>query len=397
MRIPFPKLGGRHLVWGGVGAAVLAVTVWIILPDPVPVDLGAVDRGPLEVLVEEDGETRVEDRYVISAPVTGRMVRLECEVGDPMEAGQELARIFPLPLDTRAGSEAAGRLGAAEASLRSARAGLAGAEAVRDEARRSRERLEAVAAEVEGAVSQERLDAARTAESTASLEVDRARGVVEAATFEVNAARAALAGAGDAEGEPVLVRAPAAGRVLRLYEECERVIAAGSPIMELGDPSRLEVVAEVLSEDAARLREGARSRVTWGDGADTVTAVIRLIEPSAFTRVSPLGVEEQRVNVRLAVELGDRVLGDRYAVDVIMVVWASEDVVRVPVSALFRVDGGWGVFTVEDERARVREIELGHRGRREAEVLGGITEGETVILYPSSELEDGMRIRAAEG
>ncbi|HSG48555.1 MAG TPA: efflux RND transporter periplasmic adaptor subunit [Longimicrobiales bacterium] len=385
----------RTLLWMGVAAVVALGVVWMLRPEALAVSTAVVDRGPLEVVVEEDGETRVEDRYVLSAPVTGRLVRLQCEAGDSVTKGEVLARVYPLPLDSRAVQDASGRLGSAEALHRSARARLDQAETVRDEARRTLARLEAVSAQVPGSVSEQRLDDARATERSAALEVEQARGGVESAAFQVQSARAALLGAeAGTEGEPVPVLAPADGRVLRLYEECERAITAGSPILEVGDPRRLKVVAELLSEDAARIRDGAEARITWGEGRDTVPGWVRTIEPSAFTQVSPLGVEEQRVNVIVAFDGGEVLLGDRYAVDVTVLVWSADDVLRVPVSALFRVDGGWGVFVLEDGRARQRRIELGQRGRLQAQVLNGLAQGETVILYPSSEMEDGVRVES---
>jgi HlyD family secretion protein len=185
--------------------------------------------------------------------------------------------------------------------------------------------------------------------------------------------------------------------VLRVYEECERIIAAGSPILELGDPRRLEVVVDVLTEDAARLAVGAPARVSAGPEADTLPGIVRLIEPSAFTKVSPLGVEEQRVNVIVAFEGESALLGDRYRVDVALVAWQSDDVLLVPVSALFRSDTRWGVYVVEAERARLRVIELGERGRSHAEVRSGLEQGQVVVLYPSEAITDGARVEVPEG
>lgn len=388
------KIQRSHL-WMLVAALVVGVLVLLMLrPDPVSVETGVVDRGLVRVTVDEDGETRVRERYVISAPVTGRMVRVLCEVGDSVAAGEVLARVYPLPLDTRAGTEAARRLEAAEAAWRASRARVAQAETLWGEARRGLERLKGVAAEVPGAISPQRIDEAETAERSAAFALEQARSAAESAGHEVESARTALLGAeGGPEPEPTLVRAPEAGRVLRLYEECERVITAGSPILEVGDPADLEVVVDVLTEDAARLEEGAAARVTAGPAADTLVGHIERIEPSAFTKVSPLGVEEQRVNVIVTFE-GEPVLpGDRYRVEVSLVEWQADDVLRVPVSALFRTeDGGWGVFVARDGQAELRRVELGHRARRMAEVRAGLSEGETVVLYPSEDVEDGVRV-----
>lgn len=387
------KIERGHLAGLAALVAVALVAFLVLRPDPVPVNTAVVDHGTVRVTVDENGETRVRERYVVSAPVTGRMVRVQCEVGDNVAAGEVVARIYPLPLDTRAGAEAARRLAAAEAAWRAALARVAQAETLWGEALRSLERLRGVAAEVPGAIAPQRIDEAETAERSAAFELEQARNAAEAAAQEVESARATLLGAeGGTDAQPTLVRAPVEGRVLRLYEECERAITAGSPIVEIGDPSDLEIVVDVLTEDAARLEVGATARVTTGPAADTIVGRIERIEPSAFTKVSPLGVEEQRVNVIVAFEGASVLLGDRYRVDASLVAWEGEDVLRVPVSALFRVDGGWGVFVVEDGAAILRNIDLGHRARRVAEVRSGLSEGDRVVLYPSEDVEDGVRV-----
>jgi HlyD family secretion protein len=383
----------RRRVYIASGLAVVALLVALSLrSEPVSVDTAVVDRGPLAVTVDEDGETRVRERYVISSPVTGRMVRLECEAGDSVEAGQILARVFPLPLDTRGRAEAAGRLQAAEAAHAAALARVEQTTALWQDAVSARRRMEQVEAELPGTYSARRMDEARTAERAAELEVEQATQAADAAGHQVESARATLLGSeGRGEGEPTLIRAPVDGRVLRIYEECERAVTAGSPILEIGDPSDLEVVVDVLSEDASRLREGAPVHLTASPEADTLRGVIRRIDPSAFTKLSPLGVEEQRVDVTVALD-GDVPLGDRYRVEASLVVWEAENVVRVPTSALFRMEDGWGVFVVQDERAGVRAVEIGQRGRRQAEVLSGLTPGDVVVLYPSGDVEDGVRV-----
>jgi len=385
------KLERKHLTILTVVGVIVALVLLVLRPEVIPVETSVIERGPLRVTVDEDGETRVQDRYVVSAPVTGRMVRLECEVGDSVAVGQVLARVYPLPLDTRTRAEAAARLEAAEASRRAAEARVEQARALWSESRRALERLERVSTDVPGSVAGQRLDEARTAERTAALALQEAESVMDAAEHEVQSARATLAGSDTASSEPTVVRAPAAGRVLRLYEECERIVMAGSPILEIGDPDRLEIVVDVLTEDAGRLEVGAHARVTTGAGGDTLHARTLRIEPSAFTKVSPLGIEEQRVNVILSFE-DSAVLGDRYRVDASLVTWESDDVLLVPMSALFRSDSRWSVFLVEEERARLTHVELAHQGRSSAEVLEGLDVGDVVVLYPSETLEDGAPV-----
>jgi HlyD family secretion protein len=385
------KLTLKHLVILGLLGLAVLLGVLLLRPEPIPVDVATIARGPLRVSIDEDGETRVEDRYVVSSPVTGRLERLECDVGDTVEAGQVIAHVFPLPLDTRTRAEAAARLEAAEASRQAAQSRVEQARALWSESRRALERLERVSADVPGSVARRQLDEAQTTEHTAALALEEARSVLEAADHDVQSARATLAGSEGVAGEATLIRAPAWGRVLRVHEECERIVIAGSPVLEIGDPDRLEVVVDVLTEDAGRIAAGAPALVTMGQGHDTLRAHVVRIEPSAFTKVSPLGVEEQRVNVILGFD-GAAVLGDRYRVDVSLVTWESDDVLLVPMSALFRADGRWSVYVVAEERARLRPVEIGEQGRTHAEVRGGLVPGDVVILYPSEATAEGAPV-----
>lgn len=383
----------RWLIAAGVALAGIALAL-AFRADPVVVETARIGTGTVRETIEEDGLTRVRERYVVSSPVTGMLHRLSCEAGDTIRTGDVIARIYPLPLDTRAGTEAARRLESAEAARRAADATVTGAEAVWGEARRSLERLQGVTAEIRGAISRQRIDEAETRERAARAELERARGTADAAAHDVESARAALLGTDErTSGDPTIVRAPADGRVLRLYEECERVITAGSPIVEVGDPAELEIVVDVLSEDAARLSPGVLALVNTGPAADTMIGRVDRIEPSAFTKVSPLGVEEQRVNVIVTLTTPSGVLGDRYRVETTLVVREVSGVVRVPIAALFRVGDGWGVFAVEGGRARSRAVELGAIGRREAEVRSGLAAGERVIVHPPEDVEDGSQLR----
>lgn len=390
------KITRKHLWMLLAVAAVGAVVGLALRPSVQSVQMAAVDRGPLRVTVDEDGETRVRERYVLTAPVTGRLVRLVCEVGDVVSAGDVVGRIYPLPLDARARAEALSRLQAAEASHRAALAAVAQAEGAHGEAARAWQRLESLEAQAPGAVTKQLLDQASSAARSAELAVEQATQAAESAGHQVESVRASLLGSEGDGSQPMLLRAPAHGQVLRIHQQDEQVIAAGSPIVEIGDPSDLEVWVDVLSDDAALLKVGARALISAANGPDTLAGRIRLIEPSAFTSVSPLGVAEQRVNVRVSFEGAPPVPGDGYRVNASLVLWETDDVLRVPVSALFRVGSDWGVFVVQDGRARERTIELGHRGEKDAEVRSGLTEGERVVLYPSTELVDGARVRANE-
>ena len=336
-----PSISRRRLLWSVVAAAVAALVLWLVLrPKTVEVDFARVDVGSLRVTIDEDGLTRVTDRHVVSSPVTGQLQRITLQAGDVVVSGEAIARLAPLPLDTRMQREAADRLAAAEATARAAAARVERAEAEHRHAISTRERLEQVEADAPGAISQQRLDAARTAEWAAAAAVEEALQGARAADRQVDVARAQLLGsvpqpAPDAEvgvrvGTETLtvVTSPATGRVLRVHEADARVVAAGAPLLEVGDPSQLEVVADVLTDDALQVAPGVVALVTVPGSPDTLAGVVDHIEPSAFTRVSPLGVEEQRVNVIVSLAAAPAEwLGDRYRVSVGLVAWQGEEVV----------------------------------------------------------------------
>jgi HlyD family secretion protein len=376
--------------------AVLAVVTSVVLalrPSPVEVELSLSDRGPIEEVVEGIGKVRVRERYEVTVPVAGELVRVAVHAGDRVRAGQVVARVTAPgapPLDPRSRAEAEARLSAAlgaetEARAAVARAGVAAAQAERDLAR-AREMASGgsmAAADVEGAeaATRGRADERRMAEAA----LLRARA-------EAAAARAVLEG-GRRGGGPVEVRAPAAGAVLRVLRESGGPVAPGTPILEVGDLSALEVVVDLPSSDAVRTRPGQRARLTGWGGDGALDAVVRRVEPGAFTKVSPLGVEEQRVNVLLdPVGPGWEALGDGYAADAAVVVRRFEGVVRVPGSALFRAGTGEAVFVAEDGRARLVPVELAGRGGGLAAVARGLEPGVPVIVHPGDRVADKVRV-----
>jgi HlyD family secretion protein len=383
------------LMLGLLAAAALSALAF--RPRPVAVEVGRAAYGPLRVTLDEDGETRVRDRYVIGAPVAGRLQRIQLDEGDPVDLGAVVARLEPLPLDPRAHEQAQSRLRAAAAEKREADAQAGRASAALEEARRKLRRAERLA--IEDLLPPEDLDAARTAARTAEAELAAARSHAQAAAYDVESARAALLeGEGQGSGT-VPLRSPVQGRVLRVCEECDKVVAAGTPLLELGDAEDVEVVVDVLSSDAVHVQPGTLMLLDAGMGGEQgeLRARVRLVEPSGFTKVSPLGVEEQRVNV-----IGDLVdppgrLGDRYRVEAKIVLWEAERVLQVPAGALFRHGGGWSVFVIEDGRARRREVGIGHRSPDAAEILAGLAAGETVVVHPGDRLEDGARVRTRPG
>jgi HlyD family secretion protein len=387
----------RILALLGTAGGLLAFALW---PTPVDVDVAAVSRGPLVVTVDEEGRTRVRDRFVVSAPVAGRVLRIELEPGDRVRRGDVVARVqaeVPPLLDVRTSAEARAAIDVARAELGRARAEEQRAAAAMTQAQRELERTRRLTAA--GVLPMQELD-------VREVEARLAEKAWNAATF---AARAASAGLERAEarlapasprarnGATVAVAAPVDGVILRRLRESESFVPAGEPLVEIGDPTRLEIVVDLLSMDATRIRERARATVQLQTGAEApLDATVRRIEPSGFTKVSALGVEEQRVNVVLDVadQAGeDTVLGDAYRVEVRIVVWEAPDVLKVPMSALFRAGDQWAVYEVRDGLAQQTLVELGQQTGREAEVLAGLTEHARVIVHPGDAVRNGTRVK----
>ena len=377
-----------------VAAVVLGLlTMWLV-PTPTKVDVAAVSREAMTVTVDGEGKTRVRDRYVVAAPVAGRLRRIALRRGDAVKSGQLIAQIDPLPLsplDPRQRAEAIGRVNAAEDALREVNQMVNRNRATYDQALRDQQRSENLARS--GVISRQEVERSQTAVSTSLREYEAARSRAESAAHEVEVARAALlAGNRSVPAVSVKVHAPTGGRVLRVVEESERVIVAGAPLVEVSNPAKLEVVIELLSTDAVKVSPGAKVFIeAWG-GPEALEAQVRLIEPSAFTKVSALGIEEQRVNVIADLTATSTVLGDGYRVEGRIVVWHSDSVLQIPVSALFRTGDVWSLFVVEDGRARLRQIEVGQRTPTTAEIKSGVEADEEVIAHPANEITDGTRV-----
>lgn len=386
----------RKLLYAALAAAAAAIVAWGFFPDPVMVEVAEVRRGPLEVTVDEDAETRAREHYVVSAPVAGRVSRIELREGDRVAEGQLVAQLWAAPLTARQREEQRAKVAAAEALVREANEKLRHAEADHAQARRERERVDKLVAQ--NFLSPQGAEQSRVAETTSANEVEAARFRSRFAEAEVRAARAALYVEGALPGKPapaITLRSPVAGSVLRVPDRSERVVTAGAPLVTLGDPSRLEVVIDLLTTEAVKVKPGMPVRLEGWGGAGSLAAKVRLVEPLAFTKVSALGVEEQRVNVIADFVDPPGPLGDAFRVEARVVLWRGEDVLKLPVSALFRRGERWSVFVVEGNRARVRDVQLGQRGTLEAEVAGGLKEGERVVRHPSNDLEDGGRVRVA--
>ena len=386
------------IIIGGVVVGLL--TLWL-RPRPTRVDGAKATRGALQVTVDGEGKTRVRDRYVIASPVGGRLRRIDLRRGDAVEHGQVIAQIDPIPLaplDPRQRAEAIGRVNAAEDAKREIDRIIDLHKAAYDQARRELQRCEILVRS--GDISRQEVERAQTAVATALREYEAAKSRSESAAHEVEIARAALI-AVDRAGRsnsmaPVKVQAPTRGKVLRMLEESERVITAGTPLVELSNPSKLEVVIELLSTDAVKVSPGALVLVEdWG-GPTALEARVRLIEPSAFTKVSALGIEEQRVNVVADLIETSAVLGDGYRVEGRIVVWETENALRVPVSALFRRGENWSLFVVKNGVARLHDVEVGQRTPFQAEIKSGLEEGAEVIVHPSNQITDGASVEVQD-
>lgn len=379
-------------------AAVAAAIAMALRRPPVPVDLGAVAREPMQVTIDEEGETRARDVYVVAAPVGGRLLRVAFEPGDTVVARRSVvARLLPsapTPLDARLLAQSAARVRALDASLAAAQARVAEAEAARRLADRELERQTRLQAS--GFVAEAVLDRARTAHDQAEAALLEARRAVDAARFDLAGARAAMAPPTAPGGQgPVDLRAPVSGAVLRVLRESESVVAAGTPLLEIGDPADIEIVADLLSEDAVRVRPGAPALVEEWGGERPLHARVRRIEPSGFLKLSALGVEEQRVNVILDFDEAPAArprLGHGYRVMVRIVGWSSPAALTVPASALFRSGDTWTLFVAEKGRARRVAVKVGHINPDRAELLTELPIGARVILHPSDKVADGVRI-----
>jgi HlyD family secretion protein len=377
-----------------VAAVVVGLLTMWLRPTPTRVDVGAVSRDAMTVTVDGEGKTRVRDRYVVAAPVAGRLRRILLRRGDAVKAGQLIAQIDPLPLsplDPRQRAEAVARVNAAEDAKREIDRMVERNKATYDQARRELERSEILVRD--GYASRQELERSQTAVSTSLREYEAARSGAESAAHEVEMARAALLARNQSSpAASVKVHAPTDGRVLEVVEESERVVVAGAPLVQVSNPSKLEVVIELLSTDAVKVSAGAKVFIeAWG-GPEALEARVRLIEPSAFTKVSALGIEEQRVNVIADLTAPSSVLGDGYRVEGRVVVWHSDSVLQVPVSALFRSGDVWSLFVVEDGRARLRQVEVGQRTPLAAEIKSGVEADEEVIVHPANEITDGTRV-----
>lgn len=393
----------RTIIVSVLALIVLAAIAHLFWPHPVPVDLAPVARGGLRVTVNDEGRTRVRDVYVVSSPLPGRVRRIDVEVGDPVTAAETLlASINPTKpgfLDVRSHAQAEAVVKAAEAA-----AALARAEAKREQAelvfaRSDLERARTLVAK--NTISQRALERAELDVKIREAALASATAALDVRQFELEQARAALIMPMDVPGPDshlqccVEIRAPVTGAVLRLLHESEGVVVAGTPLLEIGDPRDLEIIADLLSTDAVKISADADVTIERWGGEGLLRGRVKRVEPYGFTKVSALGIEEQRVNV--IIDLTDpperwRALGHGYRVDVAITLWQDDDILKLPLGALFRDGEAWAVFLATDGRAAVRHVEIGHRNEHFAELTTGLDAGDLVVLHPSDRLSDGISI-----
>jgi HlyD family secretion protein len=384
-----PLLGGVLLL------VLIVIGLW---PRPVPVEISRVTRGPMVVTVDEEGMTRVKNRYIVSAPVAGQLRRIDWKAGAVVEAGVTVLAT----LETR-GSDFLDARGQAQAEAR-----VRGAEASREAAAAQHERASAAAKMFtvdferlkqlfdRKVLSIQEFDTAQMRATTAQQDERAAEFALKVAEFELEQARALLSRElPGGSAEPLVITSPVSGRILRVLQESSRVVPGGFALMEIGDPADLEVRIEVLSRDGVAIRPGAHVTLEQWGGPEPLNARVRLVEPSAFTKISALGVEEQRVYV--VADFVDPIekrpsLGDSYRVEARVSTWESPGALHASAGAFFQRNGEWQTFVLDGSRARLRSIKIGHNNGREAEIIDGLKEGDEVIVYPGDKVTDGARV-----
>lgn len=391
----------RRGAWIGVVALVVVGAAWFAWPRPIPVDLATVERGPMAVTVDDEARTRVRHVYTVSAPVTGKVLRSPRHVGDEVVADETIVAVVqpvePSLLDVRSREEFTAALAASDAAVALAEHEVERATAALAFAESERERAEALAGSA--VIAEVALDRARVEVETQAHALASAKAQLDVRRGERASLAARLAVPGETGGPKqsawsVELRAPASGRILRIVRESEAVVPAGTPLIEIGDPLDLEIVADLLSTDAVQVEVGSPVAID-GWGGPPVRGRVGRIDPAGFVKVSALGIEEQRV--RTIVDLVDPPeawsrLGHDFRVIVHVTVWSADDVVTAPVSALFRAGEDWAVFRVEGGRARITPVEIGRRNDREAEIRSGVLPGDGVVLHPNDRIVDGSAV-----
>ena len=393
--------------WGiiiAVAVAVILLIVYGFLPRAVPVDTAKASRSSMSVTVDEEGKTRIKEKYVISAPVSGFMRRIRFEAGDAVKKGQVVVELEPLRssvLDPRSRAEAEAAVLAADAALKAAEENSQRAAAEAGYAKANLVRIKKLFEQ--GYVSKDEMEHAETEAKRTEAGRLSAEAGVKVARFELDKARSVLQYSADEggvkSGRAVALRSPVDGRILKLYRESEGVVNSGEALIDIGDPDKLEVRVEVLSADAVKIKPGTPVLFKRWGGEPVLSGIVRIIEPAGFTKISSLGVEEQRVVVIAdfaSANEGKKSLGDGYRVEASFVIWEGKDVLQIPASALFRKGEAWAVFIVKNKRANQRQVEIGHRNGLVAEILSGLSEGEEVITHPDDSIREGTHVSDQE-
>ena len=394
----------RMMLWGAPGLVLLAALVYTFIPQPVPVDLVEARRGELVTTIDEEGETRVRDIYVLSAPVAGRALRIEAEAGDKVIAGEtvvaEIEPIDPAFLDPRSEAQALADINAAESARQLTLARVDSAKAELEFAESELQRARRLVSD--DLISEHALDEAERGFKTRKAELATARAALQVSSFELERARAQLVSPTETHERHVRckcvpIHAPVNGSILRVLHESEGVVTAGEPLVEIGDPGDLEIVTDLLSTDAVRALAGQRAIIERWGGEQVLEGRVRRVEPFGFTKVSALGIEEQRVNVIIDITSPPESwaqLGHGYQLETRIVLGELEDALKLPLTALFRDGVHWAVYIEDDGRAQLRHVEIGERSQLEASIQQGLQAGERVIEHPGNRIADGVRITA---
>ncbi|MGA8259869.1 MAG: efflux RND transporter periplasmic adaptor subunit [Arenicellales bacterium] len=397
-----PVTKRRVLFWTPFAVLLAAGLAWLFRPQPVPVDIATAQRGEMRVTVDEEGETRVRDVFVVSAPVAGVKQRIDLEVGDPVAANKTvLTSIVPTSpefLNPRSEMQAQATVKAAEASLELAHANVRRARAEFAYAQSELERSRRLARS--GNISESALESAERELETRRAALEESQAQIGVREFELQHARAALVPPSEsrpesADCECVHVYSPIDGRILRIPSESESVVPAGAELVEVGDPANLEIVVDLLSSDAVKVSSGQDVIIDdWG-GDEPLAGVVRRVEPYGFTKVSALGIEEQRVNVIIDIKSPRedwKNLGHGYRVEARIILWQSNDALNVPLTALFRQGEQWAVFKIDNGIAHTRIVKVGHQNGIQAQILDGLKEGDRIVLHPSGRVSEGTEV-----
>lgn len=374
------------------GLVVAGILVFVMKPSPLQVDAESIGRGELVITLDEEGMTRVRNGFTVASPVNGRVERIGLDEGDFLQKNSVVARITSPPLNSREYEEAEARSRSAEAVLEAARAAERQVKVDLDQSAKKYNRYKNLYRK--GAVAAETFEDVKTAWEVLQKQYQAAVQNVESARYDLKAARSLISPSG--EGGTVAVLAPEGGKVLRVFEKSERVVSAGTPLVEMGDPEDIEVVIDVLSSDAVKVEPRMSVQVEEWGGGSMLSGSVRTVEPAAFTKISALGIEEKRVNIVADLDEPESRLGDNYRVQAKIILWQGDDILQVPVSSIFRGEEGWNVFVIKGGKAIRQPLTIGKRGAYYAEVIEGLEEGDEVVVHPTNDLEDGMRVKVRD-